>query len=106
MPVDRLADLIAMSQKTPHKPIVWYGLAMEHRSRGNRDDALAAFKKCLEVDPGYVPAYFQGGMTLDEQGKRDDAVAMLKQGVGVARQKGDKHAASEMQAQLEMWGED
>jgi len=103
MPPDRLQGLLDMSKKTPTKAIVWYGLAMEYRSRKQFDDATAAFAQCLAVDPGYVPAYFQGGMTLDEAGKRPLAVAMLTTGIQVARQKGDGHAAGEMETQLELW---
>lgn len=103
MPIDRLQGLLDMSVKTPAKPIVWYGLAMEYRSRKQFDDAMKAFERCISVDPGYVPAYFQGGMTLDEAGKRSDATAMLRKGIEVARQKGDNHAAGEMESQLELW---
>ena len=103
MPVDRLPGLIAMSRKTPDRAIVWYGLAMEYRSRKAFDDAMSAFNKTIEVDPAYVPAYFQGGMTLDEAGRRSEAVAMLKRGIEVARKKGDSHAAGEMEGQLELW---
>jgi tetratricopeptide (TPR) repeat protein len=105
MPRDRLQDLLFMTQKSPQKPLPWYGLAMEHRGRGNREEALAAFEACLRADPGYVPAYFQGGMTLDELSRRKDAVAMLQKGVTVAQQKGDRHALGEMQSQLDLWEE-
>jgi len=103
MPADRIQDLLAMSQKTPNKAILWYALGMEYRSRKQFDDAMKAFQQCTTVDPGYVPAYFQGGMTLDEAGKRPLAMEMLKTGIGVARQKGDLHAAGEMESQLELW---
>ncbi|MBI5494643.1 MAG: tetratricopeptide repeat protein [Deltaproteobacteria bacterium] len=93
-----------MSEKTPHKPLVWYGLAMEYRARGQREDAARAFERCVEADPTYVPAYFMWGMTLEDAGQRDRAVAMLRRGITVAGTKGDTHAAGEMQGTLETWG--
>jgi tetratricopeptide (TPR) repeat protein len=106
MPRDRLQDLLEMSRKTPHKPLVWYGLAMEYRSRGQRAESAAAFERCVAADQTYVPAYFQWGMTLDESHDRPGAIAMLKRGMEAARTKGDSHAASEMGSQLELWGVD
>ena len=106
MAKDRLADLLDMTRKSPQKALYWYALAMEHRGRGQLAEAQAAFARCREVDAAYVPAYFQYGVTLDEAGARAKAVAMLRQGIQVASQKGDQHAAGEMTGQLEMWGED
>jgi tetratricopeptide (TPR) repeat protein len=100
---DRLADLLAMSNKTPQKPLVWYGLAMEYRGRGRLHEAAEAFARCLEVDPTYVPAYFQCAMTLDEMSDRNRAIEMLRSGIDVARKKADTHALSEMTSQLELW---
>lgn len=106
MPVDRLPELIALTRKTPNKPLVWYGLAMEYRSRSLWDEAIQAFTRCLEVDPGYVPALFQAGLTLEEAGKHPEAVAMLRRGVEAAEARSDKHAANEMRDILESWGEE
>ncbi len=106
MAKDRLADLLDLTRTSPTKALYWYALAMEHRGRAQLVEAQAAFAQCLKVDAGYVPAYFQFGVTLDEAGARARAVEMLKTGVGVARTKGDTHAAGEMASQLELWGEE
>ena len=55
------------------------------------------------MDPAFVPAWFQGGLTLDEAKRRPEAMVMLQAGIQVARKKGDNHAAAEMQGQLELW---
>lgn len=105
MPVDRLPELLALAERSPRKPLVWYGLAMEYRGRERFDDALQAFSRCLEVDPKYVPAFFQAGLTLEQCQRRPEAVAMLRRGIEAAAAKGDRHARGEMQEVLDTWGE-
>ena len=103
--VDRLQQLLAMRDKTPDKAIIWYGLAMEYRGRRSFPESLAAFARCRELEPGNVPAYFQAGLTLQEAGRTPEATAMLQEGIKVARQRGDHHAAQEMEGVLESWAE-
>ena len=103
MAADRLAFLEKLTAQSPQKALAWYGLAMEHRSRGTRGESLAAFEKCIAVDTSYVPAYFQCAMMLDECGERDAARARLTEGIRVAERVGDAHAAGEMRSQLELW---
>lgn len=93
--VARIDDLEAIAKKSK-KPLPSYGLAMEYRSLGRLDDALAAFERVHELDAGYVPAYFMCAQVLAEQGHVDAARAELDKGMAAARQVGDEHAYGEM----------
>jgi tetratricopeptide (TPR) repeat protein len=78
----------------------WYGLAMEYRSLGRHDDALATFERLREADPGYVPMYLMCGQMLQGLGRAEDARAWLSSGIAAARAKGDAHALSELEGAL------
>ena len=78
----------------------WYGLAMEYRTLGRHDDALAAFESLRSRSPDYVPMYLMCGQMLEQMGRPSDARAWMTAGIEAARAKGDAHAASELEAAL------
>jgi tetratricopeptide (TPR) repeat protein len=101
LPRDRLADLERMTERAPGKSLPWYALGMEQRARGDVAAALVSLQRSLQVDPDYVPAYFQTSLTLKDAGRTAEAVVMLDRGVEVARRTGDPHAAQQMTALAE-----
>jgi tetratricopeptide (TPR) repeat protein len=95
--VPRIDDLEAIANKSK-KPLPSYGLAMEYRSLGRLDEALAAFARVHELDVRYVPAYFMCAQVLAERGDIEAARAELDRGMAAAREVGDEHAYGEMDA--------
>src|SRR4051794_25109109 len=81
-----------------------YCLAMEHLSAGSEGEAEACFRTLLAAKPDYVPAYLQLGQLLNRMGEEDEARAVFRDGIAVARRKGDDHAANEMSNFLAMLG--
>jgi Tfp pilus assembly protein PilF len=73
-----------------------YCLAMEYLSEGSDDKALGCFRELLSAKPDYVPAYLQLGQLLNRRGDDEEAKAIFRQGIAVAQEKGDQHAAGEM----------
>ncbi len=96
----RLAVLEKMTAAGSTDPFAWYGLAMEYKGLGRPDDAVATFTKLRALDPGYVPQYLMCGTMLLDLGRHAEAGEWLKEGVTVARGKGDSHALSELQDAL------
>jgi tetratricopeptide (TPR) repeat protein len=92
----RREKLEEMLKSSPDDPFLHYGLAMEHRTAGAMELALAELQKVLELDPDYVAAYFHRGQFLAEQGAVEPARQTLQRGIEVARRTGDEHAAQEM----------
>lgn len=92
-----LKDFVAQN---PDDPFPRYGLAMEHKSRGDLDAARAEFAELLERSPDYVATYLMYGNLLDELGEVDRAREIYSRGVEVARAAGDGHAASELTGAL------
>ena len=95
-----LEQLLAIAGKSG-KPLPWYGVAMEYRSLGRLDEAIATFQKVHELDPRYVAAYFMCAQVHAERGHVEQARAELQAGMVQARDVGDSHAEGEMRELLE-----
>ena len=100
--MSKLEKIQAMLAESPDDLFLRYSLAMELRKTGDVDRAREAFAKVREIDPDYVPAYFQEGQLLAEAEQRDAAEKILQQGINVAQRVGDDHALEEMREFLEM----
>lgn len=96
----RLSMLEQLTSSGKADSFAWYALALEYKGRGRIDDALATFTTLREKDAGYVPMYLMCGTMLLEASRADEGRAWLREGVGVARAKGDTHALSELESAL------
>jgi Tfp pilus assembly protein PilF len=79
-----------------------YCLAMEFKSEGNTEGAVASFRELLRAKPDYVPGYLQLGQLLNQLGDEEEAKQVYRDGIAVAQKKGDAHAAGEMSGFLAM----
>jgi tetratricopeptide (TPR) repeat protein len=98
--MDRIATFKSFIARSPADPFPRYGLAMEHRTRGDLAEAWTVFSDLLESFPDYVPTYLMAGGTLTGLGRKDEAVAVYRRGVEVATRKGDPHARGELESAL------
>jgi tetratricopeptide (TPR) repeat protein len=57
---------------------VWYHLGLISDITGNTRDAVAGFEKCIELNPEFLPAYYENAMLLMERGDYQKAVDLLK----------------------------
>ena len=97
----RLQMLTQFLEQNPGDAFARYGLAMEYSNAGQTEQALAEFKKLLEMHPDYTNGYFMAAQALERSGRTADAKQMLENGVEAARRTGNKHALSEMTGMLE-----
>lgn len=88
-------------EQNPGDAFARYGLAMEYSNAGETEQALAEFKKLLELHPDYSNGYFMAAQTLERSGRTAEAKKMLENGIESARRTGNKHALSEMSGMLE-----
>jgi tetratricopeptide (TPR) repeat protein len=98
--MDRISTFKSFIQRSPADPFPRYGLAMEHKSRGELAEAWAAFEELLAQFPDYVPTYLMAGGTLVALGRRDEASDVYRRGVQAAATKGDQHAQRELESAL------
>jgi Flp pilus assembly protein TadD len=99
---DRMQKLTAMLEKDGEDPFLPFALGMEHKKLRQTESAVEWFRRALERDPGYCVAYHQTALAYEEAGNLESAKRAYRDGIAVARQKGDQHAADEMAAALSM----
>lgn len=95
--IEQLQRLEAIDPKDPFVP---YAMALELAKTGDHDQAIAAFDRCLALDPDYLYAYFHKARSLDAAGRRADAVGVLEIGAEKAAKAGDAKAHSELSEYL------
>lgn len=104
MNASRLEKIKQMLAAEPNDVFLNFSLAMELVKEDRQEEAVGQFKRVNELDPGYVPAYFQRANTLVAMDRKADAKGVLQLGIAAAQKAGDKHAASEMGQMLSLLG--
>jgi tetratricopeptide (TPR) repeat protein len=97
--MDRIATFKSFIDRNPKDPFPRYGLAMEHKTRGELDLAWAAFQDLLDQFADYVPTYLMAGGTLAALGRTSEAADVYRRGITVAGTR-DAHAKKELEAAL------
>jgi tetratricopeptide (TPR) repeat protein len=97
---DRRQFLERAVRQDPDDTFARYGLAME-LAKTEPETAWTHFEYLLTRHPGYSATYFQAGMFLLNQGRRDEARKVLTAGVEVTSREGKQHAQHELQAALD-----
>lgn len=87
----------------PEDAFARYALALEV-AKTAPEEAWMHFEYLLTRHPEYSATYYQAGMFLLKQGRREEAQKVLAQGVEVTRRQGKQHAQSELQAALDELG--
>ncbi|QEG40342.1 hypothetical protein [Roseimaritima ulvae] len=101
---DRRAKIEAMLADDPSDTFLRYSLAMEQRSEGLHDEAIAGFTSLTKDQPPYVPAFFMAAQLLVDLDQVNEARGFLRDGIEQARAQNDTHAAGEMSEYLAMLG--
>ena len=98
---NRLDSLLKLLEKEPGDSFLLYGIALEYMSASSFEDAEKYFKSLLVADDKYVPAYMQYARLKERQNEIERAKELYKQGIRIAKEKGDNHAAKEMEEFLD-----
>ena len=97
--MDRIATFKSFIERSPADPFPRYGLAMEHKRRGEFAEAWSVFSEILRDFPDYVAAYLMAGGTLAALGRRAEAGDVYRRGIEVAERR-DPHARGELESAL------
>lgn len=95
----RMDQIESMLADDPKDSFLRYGLAMEHASIGQHEEAVRHLL-ALVADTPYVPAFLQAGQFLNLLNRVEEGCEILRRGIAAAKQQGDSHAEGEMSGLL------
>ncbi len=98
--MSRREKLERMLEQEPEDVFLNFGLAMEFAKEGSVQKAIAQLDRVLELDAGYVAAYFHKGNALIGCERLEDARSVLTEGIAVAQNAKDAHTESELRELL------
>lgn len=98
---DRIEAIRKMLAKAGRDTFLIYSLGMELASADRYDEAVAEFRKCIELDGDYLPAYGEAGKALRSAGRLAEAREMFAAGMELAALTGESHMRDFLQQQLD-----
>lgn len=96
MSLSRREKIEALLKDEPHDQFLRYGLAVEFDNEDRPGEALAIFRGLMTGQPPHVASFFRGAQLLVKLDEIEDARTVLRDGIEIARQQGNLHAAGEM----------
>jgi tetratricopeptide (TPR) repeat protein len=98
---ERIKTLNKIVEQNPKDSLALYALGLEYKSMGELGTAADFFDRLLKIDPDNVPGYYQKVLVHLQQGRKDDAVKVLKAGIPKAAEAGHLHARDKMRELLD-----
>jgi tetratricopeptide (TPR) repeat protein len=100
--LSRIDMLVELLKKEPNDIFLIYALGIEHVAELNLVDAEAHFKRTLEINPDYVPAYYQLGKLFESQVKNEEALHYLRIGLEKAKEQKNNRSVNEFKEAIFM----
>jgi len=102
---ERIAQFRKMANDDPENELGHFRLGQLLMEAEQYEQAVQSFQRTLELSPYFSKVYQLLGTCLVRLNRRDDAVRVLKEGVAVADERGDKMPREEMAKLLGQLGE-
>jgi Fe-S cluster biosynthesis and repair protein YggX len=102
---DRIAQFRKMATDDPDNELGHYRLGVELAKDGQHAEAVASFRRTLELSPQFSKVYQLLGQSLLAQGNAKAAADAWRQGFTVADERGDFNPRDEMERLLKESGE-
>jgi Tfp pilus assembly protein PilF len=100
--LSRIDMLIELLKKEPDDVFLIYALGIEYVAELDLAVAEEKFKKVLELDPNYVPAYYQLGKLFESQLKNEEALHYFRIGLEKAQEQKNNRSVNEFKEAIFM----
>jgi tetratricopeptide (TPR) repeat protein len=97
----RKEQLISLIEKEPQDIFLHYALAMEYMSESDIENAIAKLEWIRNINPSYLPVYYQLGNLLAESDQEKAAIDIYNQGIELALKQGENKTAGELRSALD-----
>lgn len=101
--MDRLNKLLALRASHPDDPEIHYMIALERAKEGDSAQAIAGFDEALRLDPEFHYAYYHKAVTLEQIGRREDALLAAEVGLERASAADAHKARAELRALVDSY---
>jgi Fe-S cluster biosynthesis and repair protein YggX len=102
---DRISQFRKMANDDPENELGHYRLGQLLMEDGQYDDAVASFRRTLELSPQFSKVYQLLGSCFIKMGKPEEAALTLTEGFDVADQRGDNIPRDEISKLLVQLGQ-
>jgi Fe-S cluster biosynthesis and repair protein YggX len=102
---ERIAQFRKMATDDPENELGHFRLGQLLLEAGQHQEAVDSFRRTLELSPHFSKVYQLLATCLLQLNRRDEAVRVLRQGFGVADERGDNIPREEMGKMLVQLGE-
>lgn len=99
--MDRIAKIKEFLVANPADNFLRHALALEYMKLGEDAAARELFEGILTESPDYVGSYYHLAKLLEKMEEPALAIQWYEKGMAAAKQAGDNHAYSELQAAYE-----
>lgn len=103
---EKIAQFQNMATADPENELGHYRLGQLLAEAGRDEEAVRSFQRTLELSPNFSKVYQLEAECLLRLGRRDEAVRLLKEGYGVADERGDMVPRDAMARMLKELGEE
>jgi Flp pilus assembly protein TadD len=88
-----IAEYIDSQMAMAERPEAWMSLGNIHAAQGQLDEAVAAYREAMVLDPRFAPAYINLADFYRQSGKETGAEQVLREGIAAYGDSGDlRHA--------------
>ena len=102
---ERIAQFKKMANDDPDNELGHYRLGQLLMEAGQFEEAVASFRRTLELSPQFSKVYQLLGSSLIQLNRRDDAIKVLRDGFAMADERGDYVPRDEISKLLVQLGE-
>ena len=103
--MSRREKIEAMLALDPQDVFLRYALANEYANEERFDDSLNIFAGLRSQATPHIPSFLRSAQVLVSAGKINEARAVLREGIEIARAAGESHPAGEMSELLASLGQ-
>jgi tetratricopeptide (TPR) repeat protein len=97
---ERIVQYQKMASDDPNNELGHFRLGSLYLEAEQYENAVASFRRTLEIEPQFSRVYQLLGQALIQLGRKDEAVELLRKGFDVADERGDKLPRDEMAKML------
>lgn len=93
---NRMDMILSMLEKEPNDIFLNYSLGLEYVANSNFNLAEEQFKKVIQIQQDYIPAFFHLAKLYEQKNEVMEALKFYKQGLEFAKKQGNNKAVNEL----------